>query len=77
MASYCWGTPVRLDIRRIINKAQIGGKTAWMIYPDAIHESEGTLTFFASKPKLDSLSTADRAKLMANVATIVSRTRTK
>ena len=69
------GTPVRLDIRRIVNKVQIEGETAWMIYPDAIHESESTLTFFASKPKLDSLSTADQAILVAKVATIVSRTR--
>ena len=69
------GTPVRLDIRQIVNKVQIEGETTWMIYPDAIHESESTLTFFASKPKLDSLSIADRAKLVADVATIVARTR--
>lgn len=69
------GTPVRLDIPRIVNKVQIEGETAWMIYPDAIHESESTLTFFASKPKLESLSTADHTKLVATVATIVSRTR--
>lgn len=69
------GTPVRLDIRRIVNKVEIEGETAWMIFPDAIHESESTLTFFASKPKLESLSTADQARLVADVATIVSRTR--
>lgn len=69
------GTPVRLDIRRIVNKVEVEGETAWMIYPDAIHESESMLTFFSSKPKLDSLSATDLTKLEANVATIVSRTR--
>lgn len=68
-------TPIRLTMRETVKKIEVENETSWMIYADAMHESETVLSFFSSKPNLDALPSKDRAKLEADVGRIVSQSR--
>ena len=68
-------TPIRLTMRETVKKVEVENETSWMIYADAIHESETVLSFFSSKPNLDALPGPDRTKLEADVARVVSQSR--
>ncbi len=69
------GTPVRLAIRETISEVEVEGETSWLIFPDAIHNSETTLSFFPLKPNLNSLPKEERAKLEDRVSQVVKNSR--
>ncbi|MBD8629005.1 hypothetical protein IFT64_18895 [Oxalobacteraceae sp. CFBP 8753] len=69
------GTLVRISIRETISEVEVEGETAWLIFPDAIHESETTLSFFPSKPNLNSLTQEERAKVEDRVSQVVKHSR--
>ncbi|MFZ6687625.1 hypothetical protein ACO0K0_07750 [Undibacterium sp. SXout11W] len=69
------GTPVRLEIPQTISEVQIENETSWLIFPDAIHETESILSFFLSKPNLRSLSPEELTKLEEQVTQVVKITR--
>lgn len=73
--AYLHGTPVRLGIPGTISKVEVENETAWLIFPDSIHETESVLSFFPSKPNLQSLPPEERAKLEEQVAKVVKSTR--
>ena len=65
------GTPVKIEARVTVAKVEVEGETSWIIFPDAIHESESLKSFFPTRPNLNALSTNDRAELEKRVASIV------
>ena len=69
------GTPVKLRVPSTISKVEVEGETAWLIFPDSMHETETVLSFFPSKPNLQSLPSVERAKLENRVAQVVKSTR--
>lgn len=69
------GTPVKLGIPKTISKVEIEGETSWLIFPDSIHESESTLSFFQSKPNLQSLTPEERTTLERQIERTVKHTR--
>lgn len=70
-----YGTPVRISIPEIISEVEVEGETSWFIFPDAIHKSESTLSFFPSKPNLNSLPQKERIKVDDRVSQVVKNTR--
>lgn len=70
------GTPVKIEARVTVAKVEVEGKTSWLIFPDAIHESESLKSFFPTRPNLDALPTDDCAELERRVASIVRWSRT-
>lgn len=69
------GTPIRLDIRETVSKVEIEGEQAWCFWPDSIHETETVLSFLPTKPNLNALAPAERARFEEKVAAVVKRTR--
>lgn len=69
------GTPVRIEAPFSISKVEVQGETSWLIFPDAIHESESLKSFFPTHPNLNALPTDDRAELEKRVASIVKSAR--
>jgi hypothetical protein len=73
--AFLHGTPVRLGISDTISKVEIENETSWLIFPDSIHETETVLSFFPSKPNLQSLAAEERTKLEERVGQVVKSTR--
>lgn len=69
------GTPVKIEARVTVAKVEVEGETSWIIFPDAIHESESLKSFFPTRPNLNALPTNDRAELEKRVASIVRSAR--
>lgn len=69
------GMPTPLLIPETVKRVEVEYESSWMIYADAIHESESYLTFFVSKPNLDSLTGNSRNKLQSKISKVVSNTR--
>jgi len=67
------GTPIELSIRETVNRVEVEGETAWMIYPSSIHESEEISSFFPSRPNIQSLSKNQQFKLEKSVADVVKK----
>jgi hypothetical protein len=73
--AFLHGTPMRLGIPDTISKVEIEYETCWLIFPDSIHETETVLSFFPSKPNLQSLLPEERTKLEEQVAQVVKSSR--
>lgn len=69
------GTPVKIEARVTVAKVEVEGQTSWIIFPDAIHESESLKSFFPTRPNFEAMPNIDRAKLDLHVATIVRSAR--
>lgn len=69
------GTPVKIEAPFTVSKVEVEGETSWLIFPDAIHESESLKSFFPTRPNLDALTTDDRAELEKRVASTVRSAR--
>jgi hypothetical protein len=69
------GTPVKIEARVAVAKVEVEGETSWIVFPDAIHESESLKSFFPTRPNLNALPTNDRAELEKRVASIVRSAR--
>lgn len=69
------GTLVKIEAPFTVSKVEVEGETSWLIFPDAIHESESLKSFFPTRPNFNALPTDDRAELEKRVASIVRSAR--
>lgn len=64
-------TPVKLEARVTVSRVEVEDESAWIIFPDAIYETETIQSFFPSKPNFNTLQPVERDKLERQVGDIV------
>jgi len=70
-----YGTPVRLTVPATISKVEVEYESSWLTFPDTMHQTETALSFFLSKPNLNSLRQEERTELEGQVSQVVKNTR--
>lgn len=70
-----YGQPVLIKIPSTTSRVEVPGETAWLTFPDQLHESESLEDMIQTPLILDKMSLAEKEVLLAEFGDIVSKTR--